>query len=143
MAYGFAASRETILVVDDNEVVLLTVCAILRAAGFRVLPALNGTEAIKSALDYTETIDLLLSDVEMPGMTGPDLGTKLKLTRPSIHVMLMSGLPGGDLLVLNYGWAFIQKSFVSMKLVDMVNHVLHSPDRSQGSHQYDTRKDVK
>jgi two-component system, cell cycle sensor histidine kinase and response regulator CckA len=143
MADGIGTSRETILVVDDNEVVLLTVCAILREAGFRVLSALNGTEGIRFASEYPEVIDLLLSDVEMPAMTGPDLGIKLKLTRPRMHVMLMSGFPGGDMLVLNYGWAFIQKPFVARKLVDMINHVLHSPDRSQGSHQYDTSNDDK
>jgi hypothetical protein len=52
----------------------------------------------------------------------------------------MSGLPGGDLLVLNYGWAFIQKPFLVKKLVEMVSAVLDSPNRSQGSYGYDTSK---
>jgi hypothetical protein len=56
--------------------------------------------------------------------------------------MLMSGGADGNLLVLNYGWAFIQKPFVPKKLVQMINSVLHSPDRSQGSGQeFDSRKD--
>lgn len=55
--------------------------------------------------------------------------------------MFMSGYPGGDLLVLNYGWAFIQKPFVSAKLLEMVNVVLHTSDRSQDLDQFDTRKD--
>jgi DNA-binding NtrC family response regulator len=78
----------------------------------------------------------------MPGMTGPELGETLKKVRPDMHVMLMSGFPGGDLLVLNYGWAFIQKPFVPKKLVEMINSVLHMPSRSQGPDQYDTRKDT-
>ena len=88
-------------------------------------------------------IDLLLSDVDMPLMSGPDLGEALKKARPNMHVMLMSGGSNGNLLVLNYGWAFIQKPFVSTKLVQMVTDVLHSPDRSQvGGQEFDSRKDV-
>ena len=50
----------------------------------------------------------------------------------------------GNLLVLNYGWAFIQKPFVPMRLVQMVTYVLHSPDRSQqlGGQEFDSRKDT-
>jgi hypothetical protein len=54
--------------------------------------------------------------------------------------MLMSGF-SGDLLVLNYGWAFIEKPFLAKKLVEMVTEVLHTPDKSQGSNQFDKRKD--
>ena len=87
---------------------------------------------------------MLLSDVEMPEMSGPDLGQELKKTRPDIHVMLMSGGANGNLLVLNYGWAYIQKPFVPTKLVQMINDVLHSEDRSQlGGQEFDSRKDPK
>ena len=85
---------------------------------------------------------MLLSDVQMPGMTGPDLGEALKKSRSDMRVMFMSGFSGGDLLVLNYGWAFIQKPFVPVKLLEMIDVVLHTPDKSQGSHQYDTRADI-
>ena len=53
---------------------------------------------------------------------------------------LMSGMTDGNLLVLNYGWAFIEKPFVAEKLLHMIDVVLHSPDKSQGSDKYDTRK---
>ena len=56
-----------------------------------------------------------------PEISGPHLGDALKDARPDIHVMFMSGYMGGELLVLNYGWAFIDKPFVSKKLVEMVN----------------------
>ena len=80
----------------------------------------------------------------MPGMSGPDLGEILKKARPDMHVMLMSGGADGSLLVLNYGWAFIQKPFVATKLVEMVTHVLHSENRSQlGGQEFDSRKDTK
>jgi DNA-binding NtrC family response regulator len=132
---------ETILVVDDNEGLLEIVVTILKRAGFRVLSANSGPNALKVAEKKKGKIDLLLSDVDMVPMSGPDLGEALKEARPDLRVMLMSG-GRGHLLVLNYGWAFIQKPFVPMKLVEMVTSVLHSSDRSQpGGHGFDTRKD--
>jgi DNA-binding NtrC family response regulator len=138
------ATLETILVVDDNATVLKVVVELLRHAHFQVLSARDGAEAVELA-DKTEgRIDLLLSDVDMPLMSGPDLGLMLKKTRPDLHVMLMSGGENGNLLVLNYGWAFIQKPFVSAKLVRMIVEVLHSPDRSQlGGQEFDSRKDTR
>lgn len=141
MADATAAKLETILVVDDVPMELNVVAAILKKANFNILEANSGNEAIEVAANHPGTIDLLLSDVKMPGMSGPALGTLLKLARPTMHVMFMSGFPGGDLLVLNYGWAFIDKPFVTQKLLEMIDVVLHSPNRSQGSDQYDTRKD--
>ena len=142
MSASLKGTLETILVVDDNEVVLEVVVAILKAQNFRVLSADSGHAALKLAAETTGTIDLLLSDVEMPEMSGPDLGQALKKTRPDIHVMLMSGWITGSLLVLNYGWAYIQKPFVPVKLVQMVNDVLHTQDRSQlGGQEFDGRKD--
>ena len=140
---SFEGARETGLVVDDNEAVLNTVVAILQHANFQVLSAQDGADAIELAKKMAGRIDLLLSDVDMPLMSGPDLGETLKKTRPDLHVMLMSGGVNGSLLVLNYGWAFIQKPFVPQKLVQMVTDVLHSPNRSQlGGHEFDSRKDI-
>jgi DNA-binding NtrC family response regulator len=79
----------------------------------------------------------------MPEISGPDLGEAMKKQRPDMHVMLMSGGDNGNLLVLNYGWAYIQKPFVPTKLVKMILSVLHSPDRSQpGGQAFDSREDV-
>jgi DNA-binding NtrC family response regulator len=140
---AFTSALETILVVDDNPTLLTLVVAILKRAKFKVLSADSGANAIELARETKGTIDLLLSDVDMPLMSGPDLGEALKKARPYIHVMLMSGGSDGNLLVLNYGWAFIQKPFVSTKLVQMVLDVLHSPDRSQpGGQEFDSRKNV-
>ena len=136
-------SRETILVVGDNDLVLEGVVKILEMANFNVLSAPNAAIALNLAEATTATIDMLLSDVEMPQMSGPDLGEMLKKSRPDMHVMLMSGGNNGNLLVLNYGWAYIQKPFVSQKLVRMVTDVLHSPNRSQlGGQEFDSRKDT-
>ncbi len=134
---------ETILVVDDNDVVLNVVVQLLGRANFQVLSAANGADAIELAKETKGRIDLLLSDIDMPLISGPDLGLALKKTRPDLRVMLMSGGQDGNLLVLNYGWAFIQKPFVAARLVQMITEVLRSPDRSQRSGQeFDTRKET-
>lgn len=129
---------------NDNEDVLKFVVAILKRAHFHVLSAHDGATAIELAKRTEGRIDLLLSDVDMPLISGPDLGQTLKKARPDLHVMLMSGGANGNLLVLNYGWAYIQKPFVPRKLVQMVTDVLNSPDRSQlGGQEFDSRKDTR
>ena len=96
---------------------------ILKLAKFRVLSAGNGTAAIKLAKETSGEDRHVLSDVDIPLLSGPDLGETLKKARPDMHVRLMSGGAKGSLLVLNYGWAFIQKPFVPTKLVEMVTDV--------------------
>ena len=133
---------ETILVVDSDETVLKTVVTLLKGANFRVLSADSGANAIKLAEETEVPIHLLLSEVDLPPMSGPDLGKTLKKSRPDIHVMLMSQQENGNLLVLNYGWAYIQKQVVAVKLVQMVTDVLHAPDRSQLGDEFDSSKDT-
>jgi DNA-binding NtrC family response regulator len=132
---------ETILVVDNDEAVLKTIVTLLDDANFRVFSATDGYDAIKLAEGTEDEIHLLLSAIELPSMSGPDLGNALKKIRPDIHVMLMSGQENGNLLVLNYGWAYIQKQLVAMKLVQMVTEVLHSADKSQLGDEFDSNKD--
>ncbi len=144
MPSSLAEKLETILVVDDDEGVLGIVTAILKKAHFRVLSAHSGPAALKLAEDAGLRIHLLLSDLDMPELSGVALGQQLKKNRPDMRVMLMSGGIGGSLLVLNYGWAFIEKPFVAVKLVEMITNVLHSPDRSQRDGQgFDSSKDIR
>ena len=132
-------SLETILVLEDNPSVLEAVREILERAGFRVLPAGNCQEAIQAENDTLGTIHLLLSDVRMPDMSGPVIAQILKKHRPDMLVMLMSGYPGGDMLLLNHGWHFIEKPFLPAQLVARVNDLLHAPERSQGNDHFDDR----
>jgi DNA-binding NtrC family response regulator len=137
-------TRETILVVDDAKAVREVLVKFLEVANFKVLSADSGASAIKLARETDDRIDLLLSEVDMGKMSGPDLGEILKKDRPDLHVMLMSGGKDGNLLLLNYGWAFIRKPFVGAKLIEMVTDVLHSENRSQpGGQGFDSRKEIK
>src|SRR5689334_6070253 len=102
------APMKTILLVEDTVPLLRAVQTILEEAGFTVLAAAGATEAMRLA-EHAKVIDLLLSDVMMPEISGPDLATKLKQSRPGMRVILMSGYAGRGMLVLNHGWHFIQK----------------------------------
>jgi DNA-binding response OmpR family regulator len=131
MSDSLGCTTETILVVDDAEMIRKLVVAFLEDANFVVLSADSGENAIKLATHADQKIDLLLSDVQMPHMSGPTLCQTLKQSRPEMQVMLMTGGPGGDELSKHYGWALIQKPFSPRELVEKVTTVLHSQDRSQ------------
>jgi two-component system cell cycle sensor histidine kinase/response regulator CckA len=130
---------ETILIVEDHPIVREVVQTILERAGFCVLPAGSGAQAIQMESITQGTIHLLLSDVKMPGMSGPVVAQLLKKRRLEMRVILMSGYPDGDMLSLNHGWHFIEKPFLPAQLVEKVNEVLHTPERSQGDDHFDTR----
>ncbi len=134
---------ETILVVDDNEPLRTFVVDALTRANFNVISADSGPNAISLAEKTKGEIDLLLSDWDMPEMSGIALGQALKALRPDIHIMQMSGGARDTLMVLNYGWAFLQKPFVAKRLVEMITDVLHSPNRAQlGGESFDSRLDT-
>jgi DNA-binding response OmpR family regulator len=134
------ATPQTILVVEDHPLLLKLVKEILEDAHFTVLAASSAKKAIRIEAEFSGTIDLLLSDVMMPGMSGPDLAKQLKEERPKMRIILMSAYPDGALLVLNYGWHFIQKPFIPQALVGRIKHVLTSKTREQGTDHFDTRK---
>ena len=81
---------ETILVVDDDPLVLAVVVLILQRSNFNVLFACDGADAVELAEATGEKIDLLLSDIDMPLMSGPASGEALKQARPDMRVMFMS-----------------------------------------------------
>jgi DNA-binding NtrC family response regulator len=132
---------KTILLVEDHTALLKLVKQILEEASFTVLAASNGKQAIQIEAEFPGTIDLLLSDVRMRGMSGPNLAKKLKERRPQLRVMLMSGYPGGSMLILNYGWHYIEKPFVPAALVSKVKDVLHGETREQSTDRFDSLKE--
>jgi DNA-binding NtrC family response regulator len=140
MALPFGGTLETILLVEDHSVLLKLVKQILENAKFNVIPASSAKQALQLEAEFPGTIDLLLSDVRMRGMSGPILARKLKERRPQMRVMLMSGYPGGALLVLNYGWHYIEKPFVASLLVGKIKDVLRGETREQSTDRFDTLK---
>ena len=130
----------TILVVEDDSSILKMVKLILEEAGLGVLSAGSAHQARLIAESFPHPIHLLLSDVMMPDVSGPELANTLKQNRPEMRVMLMSGFADGAMLVLNHGWHFIAKPFLATELLARVNDVLHSDLREQGTDHFDTRR---
>lgn len=116
------SGTETILVVDDDPLVTLVATRALRQLGYDVLNAGNGQEAVTQATEYPRTIDLLLADVVMPRMTGPEAASRLRKSRPNIRVIYTSGytLEADEL----GGGAFILKPFTISELACAVREAL-------------------
>ena len=83
--------RETVLVAEDEDAVREFAVESLRRHGYHVIAAPSGEDALNVASTHDGTIHLLLSDVVMPGMKGPELAQRLRVIRPGLRVLLMSG----------------------------------------------------
>ena len=122
---------ETILVVEDEDMVRQLVCETLTEYGYNVLVASNGDEAILVSNRHAETIHLLVSDVVMPGMNGIVLARKMCALRPGIHVLLMSGYAQEGIAQFGTGeedYSFLQKPVTPSRLCERVREIL-SADR--------------
>jgi len=122
-----AIGRETILVVEDDPSVRGLVQEALRLSGYEVLVARHGIEALLTGTKHLGPIHLLLTDVAMPQMSGPEVAEKLTVVRPEIKVLYMSGYP--DHPVFEQGGikrdtAFLQKPFTPNLLTQKVREVL-------------------
>jgi CheY-like chemotaxis protein len=118
---------ETILVVEDEVLVLNLTHAILESLGYRVLAASNPAEAERQVRDHQDRIDLLITDVVMPEMNGRDLTRRLQGLRPDLKVLYMSGYTANVIAhcdVLDTGVHFIQKPFRRDELAETVCEVL-------------------
>jgi two-component system cell cycle sensor histidine kinase/response regulator CckA len=114
---------KTILFADDDGQVQKFVVTLLQKIGYNVITAEDGPSALQKAREFHGTIHLLLSDVEMPGMTGIELAIQLSSERPDTKILLISGLDSG-MLVLNNGWQFLPKPFMADMLRDRVRDFL-------------------
>jgi len=116
----------TVLLVEDEDAVRNLVQAILRPSGYRVLEAPNGLRAIQLCQEIQDRVDLLLTDVVMPGMTGPELFTRLALAQPAMKVLYMSGYTGqalGQAGLIDEG-TLLQKPFSADGLKSKIQQVL-------------------
>jgi DNA-binding NtrC family response regulator len=109
-----------VLVVEDENGVRDVVCAVLRMAGYRVLDAPGPKEALEMGRLHNGEIHLLVTDVVMPQMGGPELASVLKQTRPGLKVLYLSGYTENSIEqhgVLEPAVNFLQKPFEFEKLL--------------------------
>ena len=120
--------NETILLVEDETALRETTASILQSAGYLVVQAATATKAIQLAETHSAPIQLLLTDVIMPHMSGVVLSKRLKTTMPHLKVMFASGY-GGDELAKQLSEAtdavFLPKPFSKDALLKAVHAILH------------------
>jgi DNA-binding NtrC family response regulator len=122
--------RKTILVLDDEVEVRKLVAAMLSRKGFNVLTADSGEHALTLAKNQRHPIDLLLTDVVSPGMSGPMLADKLTEQQPGLRVLFMSGYDNTQVVqryVVERGYALLHKPFTFEELGRKVNELINSP----------------
>ena len=122
-----SVGTETILLVEDEAVVRDLVCEILRESGYKVLSAPSGPDAMKITAQYSNPIDLLITDVVMPEMSGPELVNTLRRARGEMRVLYMSGYTDDAVLVrqgLPEKCAFIRKPYTPLQFLQKVRETL-------------------
>ncbi len=122
----------TILVVDDEEMVLgLCKCVLADYSGFHVLSATCGRDALKVAGRCGTAVDVLLTDICMPGeMDGLGLAEKMEEVQPGVRIILMSGY-SRDHFSLRSAWRFLPKPFSTKELVATVQEAVGTPAASR------------
>ena len=105
MASTLPTGDEHVLVVDDDAAIRLAMTRLLRGLGYRVTEAAGG-EAALATVDAGQQIDLLLTDIQMPGMSGDQLARQVQALRPGVRVLYVSG----DHTLAHYGSGFSERT---------------------------------
>ena len=124
---------ETILVVEDEEAVRQFISSTLEARGYRLITASSGEEALALLPTLTVTMDLILTDVIMPGMTGREMVERLQRQYPDCHALFISGYPEEAIShqgVLDPGVSYLPKPFTAATLASKVREVLDRKGRA-------------
>ncbi|MBZ5594136.1 MAG: response regulator [Acidobacteriia bacterium] len=119
-----------ILLAEGDPVVRAMLEKLLKQGGYDLLVAQDGQDAIQKSADQKGRIDLLVSNVQMPGMTGVDLARAMRQSRPDLRVILTASFEQG-LLVLDTGWQFIQKPYLIKVLLDKIVELIKKPQAPQ------------
>jgi CheY-like chemotaxis protein len=120
-------SARLVLVVDDEQWVRDLVCRVLRSEGYRTVEAAHGGEALELVEGGPEKVDLVVTDVVMPGMDGRELGRRLGQSRPTLPVLYISAYDVNDIFRRGSPRSsapFLQKPFPPTDLINSVEQLL-------------------
>ena len=129
-----ARRAETVLVVEDEEIVRELVCAVLKDSGYDVLCASNGIEALRLSEAHAGRITLMITDVVMPQLGGLELSRRLAILRPETKVLYVSGYSEDDMSeqgVMSEDLEFLEKPFTPLALTRKVREVLQPAARER------------
>lgn len=118
---------ETILIVEDNASARMALEALLDALGYKVIAAADAAEALDSFSTHADTIDMVMSDLILPQINGPELYDKLKQLKPGLRCVIMSGYPleeENDSLKRHGIDHWLQKPFNMRQLAELLHNVL-------------------
>ena len=119
-----AEADATILIADDEPALRQALVEILRSSGYRVLEANSSTEALEMARTYQDQLDILLTDVVMPGLRGPELARRVSRAHPEVQIIYMSGYAEGlPEAQLPANSIFLQKPFRFATLLEQLKLV--------------------
>ena len=124
---GVRGGSETILVVEDEEVVRQLICTVLSDLGYTILDAESAAEGLRLVRGQDKPIDLLVTDIVMPDMHGPVLARELSPLQPGMKVLFVSGYSDSDISdqgVLDPGLLVLQKPFTQESLARKVREIL-------------------
>jgi CheY-like chemotaxis protein len=130
VARGDVRGTETILLVEDQPNVRQLAATVLRGCGYQILEAGDAESALTVARNHEAQIDLLLTDVILPGLTGKDLADRLQDVRPGLTVLFMSGYTEDVIAhrgVIDPGLHYLPKPFTPRRLAEKVREVLDLP----------------
>jgi two-component system cell cycle sensor histidine kinase/response regulator CckA len=128
------AGSETILLVEDEAGLCVVMAEVLAAAGYSVIRCTHPAEALERVESIPETIHLLIADVVMPEMSGPELASRMRAARPDIKVLFISGYTS-DHVAGTAGSAvrWIEKPFRQHRLLREVRDTLDAPSSTYGT----------
>ncbi len=115
-----------VLLAEDDPVVRVMLERLLKQGGYDLVVAADGQEALQKSDEHKGRIDILVADVQMPGMTGADLAREMRKSRSDLRVILLSASAQG-LLVLDSTWHFIQKPFLAKAMLERIVDVVKKP----------------
>ncbi|PYT73471.1 MAG: hypothetical protein DMG39_06330 [Acidobacteria bacterium] len=123
--------RETVLLVEDEGDVRALICEFLKAAGYQVLTAADGEQGLDIGQKFRDEIDILVTDVVMPRMRGPELAKRLRGMQPDLKVMYMSGYTEEFGASVLEGASFLQKPFSRDALLRQIHDALKGKPAEQ------------